>query len=97
MVGLNYSIYKSDNPILNNIPRPVGIVGKSIGNYPTRSIYKREIWGTKENDSSVSLVGEKILHPVVIEKNINKLIDYNISTNRKYEYVIYMSGEEEFS
>jgi hypothetical protein len=42
-------------------------------------------------------VGEKILHPVVIEKNINKLIDYNISTNRKYEYVIYMSGEEELS
>lgn len=97
LVGLNYFSSQSDNPILNNIPAPVGIVGKNIGNYPTRSVYKREVWGVTENDGNVSLVGEKILHPVVIEKNINKLIDYNISTNRKYEYVIYMSGEEELS
>ncbi len=97
LIGLNYFSSQSDNPILNNIPNPVGIVGKNIGNYPTRSVYKREVWGVTENDGNVNLVGEKILHPVVIEKNINKLIDYNISTNRKYEYVIYMSGEEELS
>ena len=31
LVGLNYFSSQSDNPILNNIPRPVGIVGKNIG------------------------------------------------------------------
>ena len=38
LVGLNYFSSQSDNPILNNIPAPVGIVGKNIGNYPTRSV-----------------------------------------------------------
>ena len=97
LVGLNYFLSKSDNPILNNIPRPVGIVGKSIGNYPTRSIYKREVWGVSESEDNMELVGEKILHPVVVEQNINRIIDYNIATNRKYEYIIYMSGEEDLS
>lgn len=45
LIGLNYFSSQSDNPILNNIPAPVGIVGKNIGNYPTRSVYKREVWG----------------------------------------------------
>ena len=71
------------------IPPPDGIVSKELKTFPKRSIYKREVW--RDNNNQVHY--EKILHPVVLQNNVSRVIDYNVTTNRNYEYIIYLTDQ----
>ena len=71
------------------IPPPDGIVSKELKTFPQRSIYKREVW--RDNNNQVYY--EKILHPVVLQNNVSRVIDYNVTTNRNYEYIIYLTDQ----
>jgi len=56
---------------------------------PQRSVYKREVW----RDAKNQVYYEKILHPVSLQNNLSRIIDYNVSTNRNYEYIIYLTDQ----
>lgn len=71
------------------IPPPDGIVSKELKTFPQRSIYKREVW--RDNNNQVYY--EKILHPVILQNNVSRVIDYNVTTNRNYEYIIYLTNQ----
>lgn len=92
LFGLNYT---STEPIPStgvigvNLPPPDGIVTTSL-QYPSqRSVYKREVWRDAQNQ----IYYEKILHPVSLQSNLSRIIDYNVSTNRNYEYIIYLTDQ----
>ena len=82
LFALNYT-----NESIDDLPMPFpdGIVSKELKTFPQRSIYKREVW--RDNNNNVYY--EKILHPVVLQNNVSRVIDYNITTNRNYEYIIF--------
>ena len=71
------------------IPPPDGIVSQGLKMTPQRSIYKREVW----RDNNNQVYSEKILHPVVLQNNVSRVIDYNVATNRNYEYIIYLTDQ----
>ena len=73
------------------VPPPDGIVSTGLKMTPQRSIYKREVWRDKNNQ----VYSEKILHPVVLQNNVSRVIDYNVATNRNYEYIIYLTDQSE--
>lgn len=73
------------------IPPPDGIVSQGLKMTPQRSIYKREVW--RDNNNQVYY--EKILHPVVLQNNVSRVIDYNVATNRNYEYIIYLTDQND--
>jgi hypothetical protein len=86
LFALNYTA----EPI-NDLPMPFpdGIVSEGLKMIPQRSIYKREVW--RDNNNQVYY--EKILHPVVLQNNVSRVIDYNVTTNRNYEYIIYLTDQ----
>lgn len=86
LFALNYT-----NESIDDLPMPFpdGIVSKELKTFPQRSIYKREVW--RDNNNNVYY--EKILHPVVLQNNVSRVIDYNITTNRNYEYIIYLTDQ----
>ena len=92
LFALNYT---STEPIPStsvsgvSIPPPDGIVTTSLQYPPQRSVYKREVW----RDAKNQIYYEKILHPVSLQNNLSRIIDYNVSTNRNYEYIIYLTDK----
>ena len=86
LFALNYTNEEVDNL---KMPLPDGIVSKELKMTPQRSIYKREVW--RDNNNQVYY--EKILHPVVLQNNVSRVIDYNVATNRNYEYIIYLTDQ----
>ena len=88
LFALNYTNEEVDGLTM---PLPDGIVSKELKMTPQRSIYKREVW--RDNNNQVYY--EKILHPVVLQNNVSRVIDYNVATNRNYEYIIYLTDQSE--
>ena len=88
LFALNYTDEEVDNLTM---PLPDGVVSQELKTFPQRSIYKREVW--RDNNNQVYY--EKILHPVVLQNNISRVIDYNVATNRNYEYIIYLTDQNE--
>lgn len=88
LFALNYT-----NEEVNDLPMPLpdGIVSEKLKMTPQRSIYKREVW--RDNNNQVYY--EKILHPVVLQNNVSRVIDYNVTTNRNYEYIIYLTDQND--
>ena len=86
LFALNYTNESIDDL---QMPFPDGIVSKELKTAPQKSIYKREVW--RDNNNNVYY--EKILHPVVLQNNVSRVIDYNITTNRNYEYIIYLTDQ----
>lgn len=86
LFALNYTNESVDDL---RMPFPDGIVSKELKMVPQRSIYKREVW----RDDNNNVYYEKILHPVVLQNNVSRVIDYNITTNRNYEYIIYLTDQ----
>ena len=86
LFALNYTA----EPV-NDLPMPLpdGVVSKELKTVPQISIYKREVW--RDNNNHVYY--EKILHPVVLQNNVSRVIDYNVATNRNYEYIIYLTDQ----
>lgn len=86
LFALNYTAER-----VNDLPMPLpdGIVSEKLKMTPQRSIYKREVW--RDNNNQVYY--EKILHPVVLQNNVSRVIDYNVTTNRNYEYIIYLTDQ----
>ena len=88
LFALNYTNEEADNL---KMPLPDGIVSEKLKMTPQRSIYKREVW--RDNNNQVYY--EKILHPVVLQNNVSRVIDYNVTTNRNYEYIIYLTDQND--
>ena len=88
LFALNYTNEEVDNL---KMPLPDGIVSEKLKMTPQRSIYKREVW--RDNNNQVYY--EKILHPVVLQNNVSRVIDYNVTTNRNYEYIIYLTDQND--
>lgn len=86
LFALNYTAEPVDGLTM---PLPDGIVSEGLKTTPQRSIYKREVW--RDNNNQVYY--EKILHPVVLQNNVSRVIDYNVATNRNYEYIIYLTDQ----
>ncbi len=86
LFALNYTAEKVNGLTM---PLPDGIVSEGLKTFPQRSIYKREVW--RDDDNQVHY--EKILHPVVLQNNVSRVIDYNVTTNRNYEYIIYLTDQ----
>lgn len=86
LFALNYTAESVDDLPM---PFPDGIVSEGLKMTPQRSIYKREVW--RDNNNQVYY--EKILHPVVLQNNVSRVIDYNVATNRNYEYIIYLTDQ----
>lgn len=86
LFALNYTDEEVDNLTM---PLPDGVVSQELKTFPQRSIYKREVW--RDNNNQVYY--EKILHPVVLQNNVSRVIDYNVATNRNYEYIIYLTDQ----
>ena len=86
LFALNYTAEPVDGLTM---PLPDGIVSEGLKTTPQRSIYKREVWRDKNNQ----VYSEKILHPVVLQNNVSRVIDYNVATNRNYEYIIYLTDQ----
>ena len=86
LFALNYTAEPVDGLTM---PLPGGIVSEGLKTTPQRSIYKREVW--RDNNNQVYY--EKILHPVVLQNNVSRVIDYNVATNRNYEYIIYLTDQ----
>lgn len=74
-----------------SMPLPDGIVSEGLKTIPQISIYKREVW----RDNNNHVYSEKILHPVVLQNNVSRVIDYNVATNRNYEYIIYLTDQDD--
>ena len=88
LFALNYTAEPVDGLTM---PLPDGIVSEGLKTTPQRSIYKREVW--RDNNNQVYY--EKILHPVVLQNNVSRVIDYNVATNRNYEYIIYLTDQND--
>ena len=88
LFALNYTAEPVDGLTM---PLPDGIVSEGLKTTPQRSIYKREVW----RDNNNQVYSEKILHPVVLQNNVSRVIDYNVATNRNYEYIIYLTDQSE--
>lgn len=88
LFALNYTDEEVDGL---SMPLPDGVVSQKLKTFPQRSIYKREVW--RDNNNQVYY--EKILHPVVLQNNVSRVIDYNVATNRNYEYIIYLTDQNE--
>lgn len=86
LFALNYTNESVDGLTM---PLPDGIVSKELKTPPQRSIYKREVWRDENNQ----VYYEKILHPVILQDNVSRVIDYNVTTNRNYEYIIYLTDQ----
>ena len=86
LFALNYTAEPVDGLTM---PLPDGVVSKELKTVPQISIYKREVW--RDNNNQVYY--EKILHPVVLQNNVSRVIDYNVATNRNYEYIIYLTDQ----
>lgn len=86
LFALNYTAEPVDGLPM---PLPDGIVSQGLKMTPQRSIYKREVW----RDNNNQVYAEKILHPVVLQNNVSRVIDYNVATNRNYEYIIYLTDQ----
>ena len=88
LFALNYTAEPVDGLTM---PLPDGIVSQGLKMAPQRSIYKREVW----RDNNNQVYSEKILHPVVLQNNVSRVIDYNVATNRNYEYIIYLTDQND--
>lgn len=88
LFALNYTAEPVDGLTM---PLPNGIVSEGLKTTPQRSIYKREVW----RDNNNQVYSEKILHPVVLQNNVSRVIDYNVATNRNYEYIIYLTDQND--
>lgn len=87
LFALNYTNNEKVNEI--TIPQPVGVINSKLKIAQKRSIYKREVWHGNSNTP----IAEKVYHPVVLNQQLERIIDYNIGTNRRYEYIIYSTEE----
>lgn len=74
------------------VKSPVGESATGGKAFSRITVYKREIWN-EEGEGT----GETIYHPVVVNSQSIRVIDYNISNKRDYEYIAYPSTEGESS